>query len=124
MGTFCYGEGTANQSLAGTINPADGTLYCYDPASSDKGQHAYPYAYQVWAYDLNDWVAVKNATKQPWQVVPYAHWTLNLPTADPGWKGIGGVGYDPVQRLLYVSQLRADQDGYAYRAVIHVLRIQ
>ena len=32
----------------------DGEHYCYDPTNSDKGQHAYPYRYQMWAYDLNE----------------------------------------------------------------------
>jgi hypothetical protein len=124
LGTFCYGEGTSNASLVGTINPTDNAEYCYDPTSSDKGQHAYPYVYQVWAYDLNDLAAVKNGSKQPWQVVPYATWTLNLPTNDATWKGLGGVGYDSTHQLVYVSQLRADPDGYADRAVIHVFKIQ
>jgi hypothetical protein len=124
LGTFCYGDGTANPSLAGTINPADNEGYCYDPANAAKAQHAYPYVYQVWAYDLNDLAAVKAGTKQPWQVVPYATWTLDLPTPEASWSGIGGVGYDAAHQLLYVSQLLADQDTYAYRPVIHVFRIQ
>ena len=118
LGQFCYGEGGSDPALA------NGTTYCYDPTSSDKGQHAYPYVYQVWAYDLNDLVAVRNGTAQPWEVVPYAIWTLGVPTTDTSWKGLGGVGYDPIKNLVYVSQLRADPDGYADRAVIHVFRIQ
>jgi hypothetical protein len=78
--------------------------------------------YQVWAYDLNDLAAVKNGTKQPWQVAPYATWALDLPTPDPNWKGLGGVGYDATHQLLYVSQLWADRDTTT--AVIHVFRIQ
>ncbi len=123
-GTFCYGEGTGTQALVGTINPGDGSLYCYDPTSSDKGQHAYPYVFQVWAYDLNDLAAVKAGAKQPWEVVPYTTWTLPLPTAALSWKGLAGVGYDAAHRLLYVSQLQADQDGYASRALVHVFGIQ
>jgi len=55
---------------------------------------------------------------------PYATWTLNLPTSDSTMKGLGGVGYDAAHQLVYVSQLRADPDGYADRAVIHVFKIQ
>jgi hypothetical protein len=124
LGPFCYGDGTGDRALAGTINPADGEGYCYDPANGNKGTHAYPYAYYVWAYDLNDLAAVKSGTKQPWQVVPYATWTLDLPTPEASWYGIGGVGYDPAHQLLYVSQLLADQDGYAYRPLIHVFTIR
>jgi hypothetical protein len=125
LGTFCYGPGTGDPAVAGTLAPGGGgELWCYDPTSSDKGQHAYPYVYQVWAYDLNDLAAVKSGSKQPWQVMPYATWTLNLPTSDASMKGLGGVGYDPTNQLVYVSQLRADPDGYADRAVIHVFKIQ
>ena len=65
-GPNCYGNGTADQSLAGTIGP-DGAHWCYDPTTSDKGSHAYPYRYQIWAYDLNDFAAVKAGQKQPWK---------------------------------------------------------
>lgn len=121
MGPNCYGNGTSDQSLVGTIAP-DGAHYCYDPTSNDKGSHAYPYRYQIWAYDLNDFAAVKAGTKQPWEVTPYGVWPLELPTLEPSMH-LGGVGYDPVRQLLYVSQMYADKDGYAYRPIVHVLQI-
>lgn len=115
LGSFCYGDGTAT-------NPPP-TGECYDPTSTDKGQHAYPYVYQVWAYNINDWVAVKNGSKQPWEVVPYATWVLTFPIVDPSWKGLGGAGYDPVAKRLYVSQLRVDVDGFQYRPLIHAFQL-
>ena len=121
LGVNCYGNGTSNQSLVGSIGP-DGAHYCYDPTSSDKGSHAYPYRYQIWAYDLNDFAAVKAGTKQPWEITPYGVWPLELPTPEKTVR-LGGVGYDPVHQLLYVSQMYADTDGYASRPVIHVLQI-
>jgi hypothetical protein len=121
MGTNCYGNGTSDRTLDGTVGP-DGAHWCYDPTSSDKSQHAYPYRYQIWAYDMNDFAAVKAGTKQPWEVVPYGVWPFDFPTAEESVR-IGGVGYDPVTQRLYVSQLLADRDGYSYRPVIHVLQI-
>ena len=121
LGENCYGNGTANQSLAGTYG-VDGSVYCYDPTNSDKGTHAYPYRYQVWAYDLNDFAAVKAGTKQPWDVVPYGVWPLDFPTPESTVR-TGGVAYDAQRQLLYVSQLGADPDGYSSRAVIHVFRL-
>ncbi len=118
LGAHCYGDGTSNQSQAGPNN----TEPCYDPTSADKGSHAYPYRYQIWAYDLNDLAAVKAGTKLPWEVTPYGVWQLNLPTPEPKMR-IGGVGYDPQRQIIYVSQLRADQAGYAYRPVIHAFRV-
>jgi hypothetical protein len=121
LGPFCYGSGTSDKTLAGTIG-TDGALMCYDPTSTDKAQHAYPYRYQIWAYDLNDFAAVKAGTKQPWEVVPYGVWPFDLPTPEQSVK-LGGVGYDAATQTLYISQLLADRDGYSYRPVIHVLRI-
>lgn len=120
-GPNCYGNGTADQSLDGVIGP-DGAHWCYDPTSSDKGSHAYPYRYQIWAYDLADFAAVKAGTKQPWDVVPYGVWPFDFPTQDSQVK-IGGVGYDAATQTLYVSQMLADRDGYSYRPVVHVLHV-
>ena len=121
LGPYCYGSGTADPSLDGTTAP-DGGPYCYDPTNSYKAPHAYPYRYQVWAYDLNDFAAVKAGTKQPWDVVPYGVWPLNLPTPESSAR-LGGVGYDAQRQLLYVSQLRGDPDGYAERPLIHTFRV-
>jgi len=120
-GPFCYGNGTADQNLVGTLGP-DGEVFCYDPGATAKGQHAYPYNYQIWAYDLNDLAAVRAGTKQPWDVVPYGVWPFALPFAEPAVR-IGGVGYDASQQLLYISQMYADQDGYGYRPIIHALKV-
>jgi hypothetical protein len=110
VGPFCYGTGGA-------------TGECMDPATGDKGNHGYPYAYQVWAYDLNDLAAVKAGHKKPWDVRPYDVWTFTLPIDEPA-KHLGGVAYDSARRLLYVSQLWADADGDAHRPLIHVFQVR
>ncbi len=120
-GPFCYGNGTNNSSLAGVMGP-DGIQWCYDPTSTAKGQHAYPYNYQIWAYDLNDLAAVKAGTKQPWDVRPYGVWPFALPFPEPEVR-IGGIGYDPSRQIIYVSQMLADQDGYGYRPIVHALKV-
>jgi hypothetical protein len=120
-GPNCYGNGTGNAALAGTRGP-DGELYCFDPTNSDKGSHQYPYRYQIWAYDLNDFAAVKAGTKQPWQVQPYGVWPFDLPTSASQVR-LGGIGFDPASRTLYISQLYGDQDGYSFRPMIHALRL-
>lgn len=110
-GPFCYGTGGASGGE------------CTDPITSDKGQHAYPYNYQVWAYDLNDLVAVKNGTKNPWDVTPYATWTLSLPNSFVSLNGIGGVAYDEKNQTIYLSQMKADVDGYSSRSLIHAYKV-
>ncbi len=116
-----YGNGTGDPSLVGKLGP-DQEIYCYDPTSTAKGQHAYPYNYQIWAYDLNDLAAVRAGTKQPWDVVPYGVWPFAVPFAEAAVR-IGGVGYDASRQILYVSQMYADQDGYGYRPIIHAITV-
>ena len=120
-GPFCYGNGTSDPTLIGKTGP-DGAGYCLDPTSTAKGQHAYPYNYQLWAYDLNDFAAVKAGTKQPWEVQPYGVWPFSLPFPEPEVR-IGGVGYDASRQIIYISQLYADKDGYGYRPIIHALKV-
>jgi hypothetical protein len=105
LGVHCYGNGTAEKSLVGTIGP-DKEKYCYDPTTNTKGSHAYPYRYQVWAYDLNDFAAVKAGNKKPWDVKPYGVWPLTL--LNPNLH-VGGVGYDAQRQLLYVVEISGDK---------------
>jgi hypothetical protein len=83
---FCYGEGAA----------------CDDPTDSSKGNHAYPYRHQVWAYDANDLLAVRQGAKKPSDPRPYAVWTLPG-MADDGSAKMASAAYDPSTRRLYVA---------------------
>ncbi len=83
---FCYGEGAA----------------CDDPTDASKGNHGYPYRHQIWAYDANDLLAVKQGAKKPWDVKPYAVWTL-YGMADDGSARMRSAAYDPATRRLYVA---------------------
>jgi hypothetical protein len=50
------------------IDPATCSVeegFWYDPEVGDKGEHGYPYFYQVVAYDMNTLVDVKNGILQP-----------------------------------------------------------
>jgi hypothetical protein len=109
-GRFCYGTGGVRGE-------------CVDPVTGDKGNHAYPYAYQMWAYDLLDLADVKAGKRKPWDIRPYDVWTFQLPI-DEASKHLGGVAYDSTRRLLYVSQMWADVDGGANRPLIHVFHIR
>jgi hypothetical protein len=119
IGPACYGHGTADASLAGKT-ASDGALWCYDPTSPYKGTHAYPYRYQIWAYDLNDFAAVKAGTKSPWEVRPYDVWPFDLPTPEAR-VSIGGVAYDAEHQAIYLVQNYADPNES--RPIIHVLNV-
>ena len=119
-GTFCYGDGTADQALANSRRE-NGDHYCYDPSSADKGQHAYPYRYQIWAYDLGELAEVRAGKRDPWSVKPYGVWPLEFPITEAGVR-IGGVAYDAAGHRLFIAQSQADRDGFSYRPLIHVFR--
>jgi hypothetical protein len=105
-GTACYGQGTSDKSLDGT--PYQGTVYCYDPTNHYKGTHGYPYRGFVWAYDVHDLVRVKQGQVKPWEVTPYATWTLTAPFMSDARTAIQGATYDPATRRLFLSLGFAD----------------
>ena len=121
-GDFCYGPGTGDRSKVDTRG-ADGEKYCFDPDNADKGQHAYPYRYQIWAYDLNELAEVRAGKRDPWSVKPYGVWPFDLPFPAPGVR-IGGVAYDAARQRVFIAQMQADRDGYAFRPLIHVFKVQ
>jgi hypothetical protein len=119
LGTFCYGPGTSDRTLAG--QPADGGVdtWCYDPVDSSKGTHAYPYAYYVWAYDANDLATVASGQTAPWAVKPYAVWQLTFPFANSVAQLLGAA-YDPQTGRIFLSQGHGD----GALPLIHVFTVQ
>lgn len=102
---------------------ADG---CYfDPLGlGGKGPHAFPYVYQVWAYDSNELVEVKAGTKKPWEVLPYATWQLPFSVVARTTLFGGATAYDASTGRLFVVQ----PNGELYKCcqklpVIHVFQI-
>jgi hypothetical protein len=116
LGPSCYGEGTREMALAGTGPASD--PYCYDPTYLSKGEHAFPYSPYVWAYDAVDLAAVKSGQRQPWDVKPYAVWSLEFPF--PGAPRILGATYDPETGRIFVSNAFGD----GANPLIHVFRIK
>ena len=100
-GTFCYGEASE----------------CNDPVKSSKGNHAYPYVNQVWAYDALDLLKVKNGEKSPWEVTPYQIWQIPLPFQAETSRAIGAT-YDPSTQRIFISHNRGGG-----RLIIHVFRL-
>jgi hypothetical protein len=105
IGEYCYGEAKE----------------CSDPAMVYKGTHAYPYVYQVWAYDANELLDVRNGRRQSYDVEPYSTWTFNLPFETDNTHSIGGVAYDAANGRLFLSQLAADKNA---TPLVHVFRIE
>jgi len=120
LGASCYGPGTSDQSKAGKPATDIGDTadnYCYDPVNNSKGTHGYPYADYVWAYDANDLLSVRNGSKKPWEIRPYATWALQLPFKTGT---VVAAAYDPTAQRIYLSQ----GFGNDTLPVIHVFTIE
>jgi hypothetical protein len=117
-----YGQGTNILALDGTEVPGEpGVYYRYDPDEpGGKGQHNWPYVYQIIAYDVNDLIKVKNGALANYAVEPYAYWDLSLPTPKAtGQQYRLGATYDSANNIIYVSQLYAD----GVKPIIHAFRL-
>jgi hypothetical protein len=106
LGPYCYGIGGASGGD------------CYDPDDSGKGDHAYPYSEFVWAYDVNDLIAAKNGTKNPWDVLPYTGWAFKVFGDGNGGQEVGAA-WDPATRSAYV--IVSYSNGAA--PLVHVFRV-
>lgn len=103
LGPYCYGTGTE----------------CGDPDFADsKGDHAYPYTEFVWAYDVNDLLAVKQGTKKPWDIAPYTAWAFKVFGDGNGGKGVG-VAWDAATRTAYMV---VDRSNYP-APLVHVFKV-
>ena len=121
VGGFVFPKGTGSILYFGRHGNSN---YCYgtgpecdDPSMESKGEHAYPYKYQVWAYDANDLINVKNGLSDPWDVRPYSIWNFEMPFAALS-RGLKGVAYDDEKDLIYVAVDGPDGEG-----IIQVFRI-
>ncbi len=102
-GAYCYGTGDE----------------CGDPTSPYKGTHAYPYRFQIWAYDAHDLADVYAGKRAPESLSPYDVWELQLPISSQTYQ-ITGTAYDPATGRIFIGQGRADGD----LPVIHVFAIR
>ena len=115
-GPGCYGQGTGEEARQWTlVDPKNSPIeYCYDPKGGYEGNHAYPYVYYVWAYDLNDLAAVRAGSKMPWAIRPYATWALSSPFSVPPFvaESLSSAAYDPATQTIYLVQHDADWQNF------------
>lgn len=102
------------------IGYGDGSQF-NDRARPYSGYHSQNgvYAYQIWAYDIDDFMAVRNGTKAPWDLRPTSVVNFDLPIVETA-KYLGGVAFDAATNRLYVSQKLAGVDA---TPVIHVYQL-
>lgn len=107
-GVYCYGSTAPD-------------IECGDTAVVSHGPHTQPYKNKIWAYDANDLAKVKAGTMQPYDILPYKIWTIDIEFHDWNPAGvINGVAYDAVHGRIFVSQDSTDPPGYS---IIHVFTL-
>ncbi len=77
------------------------------------------YSYQIWAYDIEDFMAVRHGVKSPWTLQPTSVVNFDLPTPEPA-KYLGGTAFDASTGRLYISQKLAGDEA---TPVIHVYQL-
>ncbi len=77
------------------------------------------YRYQIWAYDIDDFMSVRNGTLASWDIKPTSVVNFDLPTPEFS-KYLGGTAFDPATGRLYISQKSAGPDA---TPIIHVYQL-
>ena len=115
-GKFWYGEGKSYPYYPGG-----------DPWDSAKGNHAPPYAVELWLFDVKDLAAVAAGTKKPWTPRPYAIVDLSK-TLIPGnpKRSHMGMAYNAKDRMLYITWADVDrsQSKYSGSPIVSVFSIK
>ncbi|MCC6953138.1 MAG: hypothetical protein IT290_03375 [Deltaproteobacteria bacterium] len=78
------------------------------------GYWAPPFATQVWAYDANELVAVKNGSRTAESLEPYAIWTFNVQINIARYNG---ATYDPGTRRVFMVEENGEDP------IVHVFKI-
>ena len=112
-GPWCYGNG-------GPQNPPPPGENCYDPTNAHHGTHAYPYRYQIWAFDTQELADVAAGKRAAWDVQP-AIWVPTFPTPSCC-PNINGAAYNEADQLLYLMQGRGHGYDLSY-PLIHTFKL-
>ncbi len=88
-----------------------------DGCGGDGGEGAKPYRRQITAFDANDLLAVRNGTRQPYDIQPYAWWVVPGPSDNCGRFTYSGLAYDPGSRRIFSAL------SYSESPEIHVWQV-
>jgi hypothetical protein len=120
-----HGFGIRQYGTPGQIDESGCGIVINDPVNPDKGWHAYPYKYTVWAYDANDLLDVKNGVKQPYQISPYATWYITFPGQDPDASNPSRCAacFDSVNNRLFFVERESPRCQLISEPIIHVFQV-
>jgi hypothetical protein len=89
-----------------------GTRNAFDLFQQTRSPFSGTYALQCWAYDLNALASVRSGSTLPYNVKPYAVWSMSLPytalsstnsNAVPNKSPVAGAIYDPANKRLFIG---------------------
>ena len=89
----------------------------WDGQSFARGPHVFPNGGQIWAFNVNDLIAVKNGQKSYSKINPYATWSFDVPYGDGK---VSSMAYDDSTKRVYVAQ---NNERAAAGGVVHVYQI-
>lgn len=92
---------------------------CGGPCAYD----AEDYYNYYWLWDMNDWLEVRNGTRQPHEIMPYAHGKFVDGYPQTGFDRIYGGTYDYSRGILYLALSRGDYTGGAPYPLIVAFQI-
>lgn len=105
-----------------------GSRNSFDPKQGTRSPFAGTYVAQCWAYNLNDLASVKSGSLAPYNVKPYAVWSISLPYASASATNsdlskitISGSTYDPATKRLFIAH--ADTSNGSKPLVISVYSV-
>jgi hypothetical protein len=88
------------------------------PGSMGVGPKSDKYEFRIYAYNLSELANVKAGLKKPWEVMPYAIWSLPELSAMHPEAFMNGSTYDDQSGLLFITP------QYGNYGIVHVYRIK
>lgn len=117
-GLYTYGTGSGSVPSNGETSGNGSKVY--DPTSTTRGEHSYPYYGRCMAFDANDLEQVRLGNVLPKNVKPYAVWNFNPPFKGGQTNRPNGAAYDPATKRLFLSYSQAMSAG---KPIIHVYQV-
>lgn len=92
---------------------------------ANKGWHSYPRYYAVYAFNADDLVAVKAGTKNPYDVTPYALWSIEFPGQDSYlFNGANcSMCFDDANKRMFFFERESPRAAAVAEPIIHVFQM-
>jgi hypothetical protein len=123
--TYRGNNGPVTYGSPGEFDEQGSGLFIYNPASTNKGYHAYPNTPRLLAYDANDLKDVRDGARLSHTLKPYAAWDLVFPGAPPESvefsKGHTSMAYDDAGKRLFIFERETSRS--TSQPICHVYRV-